>query len=549
MKRDTTKRFYIIHSWVGILTAVLMFVVCFTGAISVFGRPELQIWSNTDVRAADPIKPEVLEKLIRDHAKTIPSEYLDEIFVQLPGVRRATDLLITFEAHKYDDEGREEHHFIRFDHHPKTLELKLKKEGSVEEVFNTDRTDMADFLITFHADLHLGNPIGLLITGLLGLTLFASIVTGVVIHRKILREAFKFRPWRSLRLLFTDSHKALGVWGLLFHASIAFTGAFLGLAVVLLLKAAAFVSFSGDMDKLVDTFLPTNEPEKSGIYSEIHVANVLNKVNLNGDGDAFLITILGGEDKNAVVLINSTPGSDVTGKVQRYSAVEAELLEEYTVYSRVGGIAGPMLDAMFPLHFGNFGGLGIKFLWFALGMSTAFLSITGAMIWIERRCYGPEGKLTEKTYDLIARFSSGACAGLVLAVAALFHAQLLFKVSAENSGFWLSSIFFGVWIASVIYSWIRKSSYRIVKELLLLSGAAYVLVAPVNALVTGYHIFNVFQLGHWITAGVDLTVLILGLATFFLALKLPDSRPAENKKIEKNKSDFSIPDSSEVEPV
>ena len=42
-------------------------------------------------------------------------------------------------------------------------------------------------------------------------------------------------------------------------------------------------------------------------------------------------------------------------------------------------------DASTPLHFGDFGGLALKWLYFLLGMTPAFLSISGTLIWLDAR--------------------------------------------------------------------------------------------------------------------------------------------------------------------
>lgn len=43
---------------------------------------------------------------------------------------------------------------------------------------------------------------------------------------------------------------------------------------------------------------------------------------------------------------------------------------------------------MEPLHFGDFGGLTLKWLYFFLGLTPALLSITGTWLWIERQGKG-----------------------------------------------------------------------------------------------------------------------------------------------------------------
>ena len=530
MRRDTTKRFYAIHSWVGALTAILIFVIAFTGSVSVFGRPEIKIWAHEVSHVPAEVDPQRIEELVRGHAAEMPVEYLDEIQVLMPGVRRTPHLSIYFEKETELESGRIEHHVIRFDHHPKTYELVDRREGDPQELFESERKDIADFIIKFHADLHLGDPLGLLLTGLLGLTLFASIVTGVITHRKVLKDAFTFRPFRSMRLLFTDTHKVLGVWGMLFHGTIAFTGAFLGLAVVILLPAAAFVSFEGDLDRMVETYLPLDMPEKSGTPAELRVADVLVAAAAPGNGPIVGAQILAGTDENAVVLINTLAGEGIIGETHRYRVDGTELESTYTQFSRLGGAAGPLLDAMFPLHFGNFGGVIVKFIWFALGIGTAFLAVSGAMIWIERRVYGSTGSLSVASYRRISRLTVGACAGVVLATALLFHLQLLVLSQVNNTTPWIISGFFGSWAAAIAWSMLRSNDYQTTRELLALTGALAALVPVVNGVVTGSHVLNAFARGHWVTAGTDAVLFLIGIGLIYIAARLPSERPVRKGK-------------------
>ncbi|WP_350547403.1 PepSY-associated TM helix domain-containing protein, partial [Pseudoalteromonas sp. 5-MNA-CIBAN-0065] len=83
----------------------------------------------------------------------------------------------------------------------------------------------------------------LILTGFLGLTLLVSAVTGLFIHRKLIKELFTFRRDKGLDIAVSDAHKVIGIWGSVFNIVIGFTGSFLGLATIILLPAAAFVSF------------------------------------------------------------------------------------------------------------------------------------------------------------------------------------------------------------------------------------------------------------------------------------------------------------------
>ncbi|MEO1081154.1 MAG: PepSY-associated TM helix domain-containing protein [Pseudomonadota bacterium] len=532
MQRDTVKRFYLIHSWIGALTAILMFVIAFTGAVSVFGRPEIKIWAHEELHRPIAIPHASLEARLRNVMAEVPAGYRDDIQILMPGVRRSPYLSFLFQRDDENADGSTYRDVIRLDNDPQTLELVERRQGEQRELLDTERKDLADFLITFHADLHLDDPIGLMITGLLGLTLFASVVTGVITHRKILREAFTFRPFRSLRLLFTDTHKVLGVWGLLFHSVIAFTGAFLGLAVVILLPAAAFVSFEGDLDRMVETYLPVDAPAKSGVHANLEIAGVLDAAASADRGEIVTVQLLGGEDREAVALVYTLAGEGIIGETQRYRVSDAALLETYTQFSRVGGAAGVLLDTMFPLHFGNFGGLFVKFLWFFLGLGTAFLALSGAMIWIERRAYGPIGQLSSTAYHNISRLVLGSCAGVVLATTVLFHLQLLVLPRVSETGPWLMGTFFGVWLIAIVWAQLQAKVYQAARLLLGAAGVSACLVPAVSAITGHGGLVAIGNSAFSVAMGTELVLICLGLALLYVSLRLPSERPAEKTAID-----------------
>ena len=52
---------------------------------------------------------------------------------------------------------------------------------------------------------------------------------------------------------------------------------------------------------------------------------------------------------------------------------------------RTAGFWSLVNGLMEPLHFGDFGGLALKWLYLLLGMTPAFLSISGTLIWLDAR--------------------------------------------------------------------------------------------------------------------------------------------------------------------
>lgn len=534
MKRDTTKTLYILHSWVGAVTGVLLFVIALTGAVSVFGSPELEIWSHPSIHHYEPIHPDKIEATILQDAKQVPKGYLADIDVILPAVRRTEFLSIYFHADPDEIKNNKVEPFIVFIHDPNTLELVDIHKGNRDEISAQSSKDLSSFILQFHADLHLGSPVGLLVTGLLGLTLFASIITGLIIHRKILRELFSFRPFRSLRLFWTDSHKVMGVWGLLFHAMIAFTGAYMGITAVILVPASAFVFFDGDRAALIEAVLPDIEPELSGTPAKLNISKTIQAMQAADKGEILSFSILGWNDENAIMSANILPGKVIPSQILEYNAHKAEPIETHTLFSRLGGLSGPILDAMDPLHFGNFGGLLVKTIWALLGVGTALLGLSGVMIWIERRAYGSTGQLTTTQYQRISRFSLGVCMGLVVAISLLFYGQRLLTVAPHTMNWWLGCLFFSSWL--ICTSWatlMSKNEYQVSKVLLFIAALLLICVPVLNGLTTGNHIFNALTKKHYLVAGVDLAVFFIGLILLNAANSIPSHRPINHKKIRK----------------
>ncbi|MEO1575155.1 MAG: PepSY-associated TM helix domain-containing protein, partial [Pseudomonadota bacterium] len=240
--------------------------------------------------------------------------------------------------------------------------------------------------------------------------------------------------------------------------------------------------------------------------------------------------VLAGADRNGVALVYTLAGTGVIGETWRFGLEDNELLQRYTQFSRLGGAAGPVLDAMFPLHFGNFGGVVVKYLWFALGLGTAFLAVSGAMIWLERRLYGSAGRLSEKSYLRISQLTAGVCVGLVIATVALFHVQRLVLPHSQDTGSVLMLSFFGVWVACAALTFTQANVYQTVRQMLGVAGGLALLVPVVSGVVTGNHLFIAPIRGQWAVAGTDATLLLLGGALIAVAIRLPAVRPERKGK-------------------
>ncbi|MBT0585980.1 PepSY-associated TM helix domain-containing protein [Alteromonas oceanisediminis] len=520
MKSLAVKKLYKVHSWVGLITGILLFVIAFTGALSVFGRPEIKIWANPDIRHGIEMDAAQIEAVVREQAAALPEAYHQEILIFLPGTRTYPHLTIVFEDH-------ENQHAVLLTVDNETMSVINQREGTPREVFAARQVDIADFIVDFHADLHLGRPVGLLLTGLLGLTLMASIVTGFIIHRQKLRQLFTFRWKKSTDITLADSHRLFGVWGLLFNGVIAFTGAFLGLATVLLIPAAAFVSFSGDQEKLIDTFNTTPQPVLAQVHQPTQIAPVLtHATTFDEDMRVEVVTIYGFDDQNAKVYASGVGSEAVARQLLSYQGATGDFIEAFGQFGKVGGISAQILDLMFPLHFGNFGGIFVKLLWTLLGVSTALLPLSGMMMWIERGQRSANPQYSHSTYQRFNRLVIGLCGGLVLACAALFPAQLILHElpAISSNSFFIGSVFFGVWLLSSLFMFVIRDVKAAASVLGYITGGLLVLTVPLNIWLTGDNPVSLMLNQQWVSATIDICLLILGTLTLRLIYQLSKSK-------------------------
>ena len=177
MKSITLKKLFLLHSWVGVVTAVLLFVVAFTGALAVLARPELKIWANQSLQQTQHIPNSEISTLVNTYHAQVPKEFGENIHVFMPTGHNFHLLALVFESH-HGDENYQQEVLRAFEFDPASLALVNTYYGPSKQYYANKKTDAASYIGEFHADLHLGRPIGLILTGFLGLTLLVSTVTG-----------------------------------------------------------------------------------------------------------------------------------------------------------------------------------------------------------------------------------------------------------------------------------------------------------------------------------------------------------------------------------
>lgn len=354
----TLNMLFTIHSWAGIVTGLLLFVVCFSGAVMVF-KNEIDRWANPSLaqlpRAATPAS---LDTMLRNVQAAYPEGRVESIV--LPDA--VTPSHFAFVREKGTEEAQR---------------LKLALRSDTGALVGPVDSQLGQFLRMLHVFLFFGPR---WIVGFLGVAMLVLIGTGFVIHRKIIAELFTQRWGRSFRVVMSDLHKAAGIWGLAFHILIAFTGAWVGLAPVFE-RAFAYATQPASLQGDAAARARSAAPEAAMRSLDEARAAALRAV---ADFEPTRVSLQnwGRADAQAVFAgrLSTHLASTVQVKVDGASAQVKSVFDPRTrgFWSQFNGL-------MEPLHFGDFGGLALKWLYFALGMMPAFLSLSGTLIWLDGR--------------------------------------------------------------------------------------------------------------------------------------------------------------------
>ena len=355
----TLQRLFTLHSWAGIVTGLLLFIVCFSGAVVVF-KNEIDLWANPS-----------LARLPRSDKPAPLDAVLAQLHARYPGATVETIALPDAINPSYFA-------FVRERGAPASTRTKVALRSDTGAVVGPVDSQLGQYLRMLHVFLFFGPR---WIVGFLGVAMLVLIATGIVIHRKILAELFTLRWGRSFRLVMSDLHKSAGIWGLGFHLLIAATGAWMGLAPLFeqgyhyLASPAAMAvpkparraeggERAAPMQSL-DALYATAQRAVPGLEAR-YVS--LRRWGTSAAEAGFTGNLQGHLASTARVDINAATG--VPKKVHD---------------PRTAGFWSLVNGLMEPLHFGDFGGLALKWLYFFLGMTPAFLSISGTLIWLDAR--------------------------------------------------------------------------------------------------------------------------------------------------------------------
>ncbi len=510
-----TKALVALHGWSAVFLGLLLYAVVITGAAAVF-EEEIRHWSIGTVANQSPFSLPI-DKMLRAEAAGVNPEHLEEVTLSTSA---SGYLGAFFHTHVKAADGQIEEYGERVVLDPATAQVVERRTGTVTELFQQDNPGaLAQFIVSIHTELHLPRPWGLMLTGILGLVLLVSAISGFLIHGHLFKEAFTLRRGQNTLVNKRDLHSLAGSWGLPFAFVLAFTGSFFSFAGAFGIPAMAIVAFGGDQEAMIRTLIdqPAVESATPGPAANLDTV-IADATRRSGAAPVFASISAWGEQGSRITVFTPASGHRLTGQQFEYSGNTGTFQREKPALGKAPSAGATAVSLMGPLHFGNFAGLLSKLVWGALAFALCYVVITGFNLWLQRRA-------GEAGWDWLHRSLLGVGYGIPIAMLASSLAYFTAPVLGLQSHVAVPWSFVIVGIAVLAWSFTSPELVRLNQQLFYLC-ALFCLLSPAARLATGgIGWLGAIQQGNLAVPMLDTSLLMM--ATFLVFRAARQSRHAD----------------------
>ncbi|MCW7497596.1 PepSY domain-containing protein [Leptospira levettii] len=345
------KRWYQLHLVLGIFGSSFLFVLGITGSLLVYGKEIQSIL--TPIQIPLQVNRLPYDGLYRGVVQQLPEGSIAGWLV--------SDLLDQPDQIWFHDTNTPS---------KETVYLLNPYNGKIIGSLKEDRSDsFYGFLLVLHYSLFIGG-IGYFITGCFAIIYLLLVFTGLKLYKRFWISLFRLRLRESLQILFSDLHKFVGINAVWFHLILAITGGWWSIR---------------------DTII-RNEPEEIIIH---HLWN--NRSSIDELIDESIRQIpnfhLGyisfpHHDQNEPIGFYGNR-HDSSGWESRYGSylqfdTRTRKILHIVDISKESNL-NQFLDSFRPLHFGTFANHFSKVIWILCGLTPAILSVSGILIFYEKR--------------------------------------------------------------------------------------------------------------------------------------------------------------------
>jgi uncharacterized iron-regulated membrane protein len=549
-----------LHTWLGLVLGFVLMVVFYFGSLSVFDR-EIDRWAIPQTRfepqpmpSFDTMLLPILQKVQadeKDYAANMPRLHDASKGPMTPRTALQADELWAYTTHRDPVLLAGVGFSIP---HPKDPKAHNHIHGNITldprtgELLRNDQLKIgSDWFYPMHYKLNLQwMNLGYWIVGIVAFVMLVALVSGVVMHRKIFRELFTFRPKKNVQRSTLDLHNLTGVAALPFHFFFAFTGLVIFAGIYLPVSDTALkpLHYHAEVAEGQSSGLPHERSGQSAPLASVDamVAAAKKRWAERGmPGEVGLLQVHHLGDANSYVSILRA-GSDrvaLVGEGMHFKASTGELLREDPPRAAPSAIN----EFLTGLHLQHFEHWLLRWLYVVGGLLGCACIATGFIFFVEKRKkqHAASGSQGSRVVDALAVTT---VTGMVLTSIAMLVANRALPAALEGKGDWEVAVFFGVWLLAFLHAWLRSAP--VAKDLpnpawaeQCWAIAAMAIAAVVlNALTTPDHLIKTLTTPYWPVAGVDLSLLASAAIATWAARRLGrwGKRRADHKDAEERSS-------------
>lgn len=428
-----------VHTWCGLAAGWLLFVMFVTGAIGYY-RHELTRWMTPEVWALpfdanrEAAVAALAERVLGERAPGA-----DEWTIVLPDARNP---LLRVSARSSVPGGE-------------LPEAVLDPRTGRPFVPAPRATRGGDFLYRLHFDLYFISPIlARLVVGLCGVLLFVALVSGLVVHRGILRWPMRLRLGGPRGVWF-DAHNVTGILLLPFHAAVAYSGLVCLMMLLLPWGVLSVYGTAGLGAFVTDSFpQPPVSSAAAGPATTVPLERLVAAAAQRwGQGRAGVIAVSHPRDRRARVEITETVRGVLSFRKPGllYDGVSGALVAP--INASLSTVEALQSD-VFGFHVAHFAGPAVRLVLFLFGLLGAVMIATGCTLWVDRRVPrhgGVDGdRVGGRMRRAVDATNAGIICGLPLAIGAYLGINRLLPPEwAGRAGFEVGA-FFSAWAVALV---------------------------------------------------------------------------------------------------
>lgn len=372
--------------------------------------------------------------------------------------------------------------------------------------------------------------LGSWVVGLAGFAMLVALVSGVVMHRKIFREFFTFRPWKRTQRSALDLHNLTGVVALPFHFFFAFTGLLIFAGTIYFPVSHTQLKPLHDRHEALEAQATGLPHERSGQPAPLASVDAMVAEarrrwaarDMAGEVGYLVVHHVG--DANSYVSIYRA-GSDrvaLVGEGIHFKASTGAVLREdppRTVVSEVN-------EFLTGLHLQHFEHWLLRWLYVLGGLLGCACIATGFVFFVEKRkqqharCGSPGSRVVDA-------LAVATVTGMVIAALGMLVANRLLPADLAGKGDWEQLAFWTAWGLALVHAFWRGAPVARARmnpawrEQCRTIAALAVAAAVLNAVTTGDHLVKtLFTDTYWAVAGVDLSLLAGAALALWAARRL-----------------------------